>query len=307
MYIRGFVRLCIAFMKSLQTRGHVLITGASSGIGRASAIELAQAGFEVFAGVRRPQDAQSIEAEAKPIGRLSAVILDVTDSSNITAAVKQISERVGEQGLAGVVNNAGISVVGPIEFVSLADFHLQFEINFFGAIAVTQATLPLLRQHVARSGPGSARLVNMSSIGGRIAQPILGPYTASKFALESLTDSLRMELLPQGIQVCSVNPGAIDTPIWSKARATADAITANHPARVLYGSLIDGVTTGAARAHASAGPVSTVAAAVLACMTAGRPKTRYFVGKDAKSGALAKRLIPDRIFDRILARYFRES
>jgi NAD(P)-dependent dehydrogenase (short-subunit alcohol dehydrogenase family) len=289
-------------------RRSVLITGASTGIGRASALELARHGFDVFAGVRKQGDAKSIETEAAQMpgahGKLSAVIIDVTDAATITAAVKQISDLVGDDGLAGVVNNAGISVVGPVEFVPLADWRRQFEINVFGVIAVTQATLPLLRQHVAKNGRGSARLVNMGSIAGRIAQPIVGPYTASKFAVESLTDSLRMELRPQGIVVCSVNPGAIDTPIWSKAHASADNLTPDHPARSLYGNIIDGVTTAADHAHATAGPVSLVAKSVLACMTSQNPRTRYFVGKDAKSGAMAKRFIPDKMFDAILRKYF---
>lgn len=291
-------------IRSMADSNHVLITGASTGIGRACAIELARYGFKVFAGVRRDEDAKSIESEGISQGKISAVKIDVTDASSITSAVKQMTEITGNDGLTGVVNNAGISVTGPVEFVSLDDWHRQFEINFFGVIAVTQATLPLLRLHVAKHGRGSARLVNMSSIAGRIAQPILGPYTASKFALESLTDSLRMELRSQGIQVCSVNPGAIDTPIWSKAQASVAAITSDHPARVLYGDLIDGVTAAASHAHANAGPVSLVAKAVLACMTAKHPRTRYFVGKDAKSGAMAKRFIPDKIFDWILAKYF---
>jgi NAD(P)-dependent dehydrogenase (short-subunit alcohol dehydrogenase family) len=294
-------------MAAANVRGSVLVTGASTGIGRAAAMELARQGFTVFAGVRKAQDGFSIEADSKTVGMLSSVIIDVADTGSIAAAVKQISDSVGEEGLAGVINNAGISVVGPIEFVSLENFRRQFDVNFFGVIAVTQATLPLLRQHVARRGKGSARLVNMSSIAGRIAQPILGPYTASKFALESLTDSLRMELSPQGIQVCSVNPGAIDTPIWNKARATADAMASEQLMREIYGPMIDGVTATAERAHASAAPVAIVATAVLSCMTAARPRTRYFVGKDAKSGAFAKRFIPDRLFDRILARYFQSE
>jgi short-subunit dehydrogenase len=144
----------------------------------------------------------------------------------------------------------------------------------------------------------------MSSIAGRIAQPIIGPYTASKHAMESLSDSLRLELRPQGIHVCSINPGAIDTPIWDKAQATVETMTPDHPSRALYGGLIDGVAAAAERAHAGAIPPSAVAQAVAACMTCAKPKTRYFVGKDAKSGALARRLIPDRMFDSILEKYF---
>jgi NAD(P)-dependent dehydrogenase (short-subunit alcohol dehydrogenase family) len=232
------------------------------------------------------------------------VRVEVTDAGSVDAAFRQIADATGEDGLCGVVNNAGISVVGPVEFVPLADWRRQFEINFFGVIAVTQAALPLLRKHVAKNGKWSARLVNMSSIAGRIAQPILGPYTASKHALESLSDSLRIELRPQGIHVCSVNPGAIDTPIWNKAQAEASTVPMDHPSRAIYGNLIDGVTAAASRAHAGAIQPCEVAKAVAASLTDGKPRTRYFVGRDAKSGALAKRLIPDRMFDSILEKYF---
>jgi NAD(P)-dependent dehydrogenase (short-subunit alcohol dehydrogenase family) len=289
-------------MADTNRRGFVLITGASTGIGRACALELARYGFGVLAGVRRDEDAKSVESDG--VGKISAVKIDVTDAESIACAVKNISEKVGDDGLAGVINNAGISVVGPVEFVSMCDWRRQFDTNFFGVIAVTQATLPLLRMHVAKCGKGSARLVNMSSIAGRIAQPIVGPYTASKFALESLTDSLRLELRSQGILVCSVNPGAIDTPIWSKAQASVEKVTPDHPARALYGPMIDGVTAAAEKAHSTAAPVSLVARSVLACMTDRNPKTRYFVGKDARSGAMAKRLIPDKMFDAILRKYF---
>lgn len=283
----------------------VLITGASTGIGRACAMHLARHGYSVFAGVRIDSDAKSIEAEGSKFGKLSAVIVDVTDITTVERAVQHISQIVGDDGLAGVVNNAGIVVSGPVEFVSLADWHRQFEVNFFGVIAVTQATLPLLRLHVSKYGSGTARLINMSSIAGRIAQPILGPYTASKFALESLTDSLRLELGPQGIRVSAINPGAIDTPIWTKAQTAAGKVTADDPARGLYGPLIAGVTAGATKAAAGAAPVTLVADAVLSALKDQNPRTRYFVGKDAKSGALAKRFIPDKMFDWILKRYFR--
>jgi NAD(P)-dependent dehydrogenase (short-subunit alcohol dehydrogenase family) len=295
-------------MLDTSSRRAVLITGASTGIGRACTLELARLGFDVFAGVRREEDGRAVEADAGnitgPCGKVSAVRVEVTDAGSIHAAIAQITDATGDDGLCGVVNNAGISVVGPVEFVPLADWRRQFEINFFGVIAVTQAALPLLRKHVVKNGKWSARLVNMSSIAGRIAQPILGPYTASKHALESLSDSLRIELRPQGIHVCSVNPGAIDTPIWNKAQAEVNTVPMDHPSRAIYGNLIDGVTAAASRAHAGAIQPCEVAKAVASSLTDGKPRTRYFVGKDAKSGALAKRLIPDRMFDSILEKYF---
>jgi NAD(P)-dependent dehydrogenase (short-subunit alcohol dehydrogenase family) len=280
------------------TARHVLITGASTGIGRACAIELARQNFSVFAGVRRQIDGSSLRDESN--GKIQPVTLDVTDPASIAAAIAEITSIVGADGLCGLVNNAGITVVGPVEFVSMPDWRRQFEVNFFSAVALAQAALPLLRLHVAKNGRGSARLVNMSSIAGRLAQPILGPYTASKHAMESLTDSLRFELAPQGIQVCSINPGAIDTPIWDKAKTQAATISADHPSRPLYGSLIDSIQAAAWKAQAAAVPADRVAAAVLACMTKAKPRTRYFVGPDAKGAAILKRFLPDRVMDALL-------
>ena len=277
---------------------YVLITGASTGIGRACALELSGRDFQVFAGVRKDTDGLSLRDESN--GKIQPVILDVTDPASIAAAIVEITLIVGDDGLCGLVNNAGITVIGPVEFVTMADWRRQFEVNFFSAVAVTQAALPLLRRHVARNGKGSARLVNMSSIAGRFAQPILGPYTASKHAMESLTDSLRFELAPQGIQICSINPGAIDTPIWTKAKTQAQTIDADHPSRALYGGLIDRVQAAAWKAQASAVPASHVASAVVACMTRKKPRTRYFVGKDAKGVAIIKRFLPDRWMDGLL-------
>jgi NAD(P)-dependent dehydrogenase (short-subunit alcohol dehydrogenase family) len=287
---------------------YVLISGASTGIGRASVLELANRGYEVLAGVRREEDGKALQVEAAKspasAGHVTPIMLDVTDAAGIAAAIAQVTEITGENALCALINNAGISIVGPIEHVTMCDWRKQFEVNFFGTIALTQAALPLLRKYTAQRGPWTARIVNMSSIAGRIAQPILGPYTASKHALESLTDSLRLELYTQQIHVSSINPGAIDTPIWNKAQTASQPLSENHPARELYGRLIDGVKTAAQRAHAGAIPPSAVAHAVLASLTDAPPKTRYFVGKDARSGAIAKRLIPDRIFDSILRKYF---
>lgn len=290
-------------------RGWVLVTGASTGIGRACAVELSRAGFGVFAGVRRECDGSAVEADAAGHaggvgGTVRHLLLDVTDDGEVAAAVGRIDRAVGPGGLAGVVNNAGISVAGPVEFVPVDHWRRQFEVNLFGLIAVTQATLPLLRARVAAAGRGSARIVNMSSIAGRIAQPVLGPYGASKFAIESVSDSLRLELRAQGIPVCLVEPGAVDTHLWDKACDAAGAMQPGHAARTVYGRLIDGVLAGADRAHSHACHPSQVARAVVACLTKRRPPTRTFVGLDAKSGAMAKRFLPDRFFDVMVGRYY---
>jgi NAD(P)-dependent dehydrogenase (short-subunit alcohol dehydrogenase family) len=279
---------------------HVLITGASTGIGRQCAAHLAALGFSIFAGVRNEADAKTLEA----IGDVKAIRIDVTCADSIAAATEKVRCIAGDAGLCGLVNNAGVGVFGPIEFVSMADWRRQFDVNFFGQIAVTQAMLPLLRQHVAHAGPWSARIVNMSSIAGRLAQPIFGPYCASKFAMEAFSDSLRLELRGQGIHVCVVEPGAIDTPIWHKGFETESAIAEDHPARKLYGAAITGGFAAAKKAAKSAIPAETVAKAVAACMTRRRPRTRYLVGMDAKSGAIFRAVTPDRVVDLIVGKVF---
>jgi NAD(P)-dependent dehydrogenase (short-subunit alcohol dehydrogenase family) len=288
-------------------RGHVLVTGASTGIGCASALHLASLGFHVFAGVRRSVDARQIEKLGSEScaagGGVCALTLDVTDRDSIAAAAATLRASVGDAGLAGLVNNAGVSVGGPVEHVSLDDWRRHFDINFFGPIAVTQAMLPLLRAHVARFGLWSARLVNMSSIAGKVAQPIAGPYTASKFALESLSDSLRLELRAQGIHVCVISPGAIDTPMWKKTKDAVDAVPRDHPSRKLYGELIDNVMAALRKTSAHAIPPMTVAKAVAACLTHRKPKARYYVGLEAKAGAISKKLLPDTWFEAALARF----
>lgn len=183
----------------------VVITGASSGIGQACALRLHQSGFHVFAGVRAKADAQTIRLRGEQ--RLQPLFLDVTISESIAAARETVEASVHPGGLSGLVNNAGIPLGGPLEFLDLDDIRCQFDVNFFGAISVTQAFLPLLRR-------ARGRIVNMSSSGGLLALPFMGPYAASKFAMEAISDSLRVELKPWGISVSVVEPGAIATPIW---------------------------------------------------------------------------------------------
>lgn len=286
---------------------YVLITGASTGIGKACALLLAGKGFHVFAGVRKQTDGESPEQSAAGAngGGVTAITLDVTDAASIAAARERVAAIIGDHGLCGLVNNAGIVVAGPVEFVSLDDWRRQYEVNFFGHIAVTQAMLPLLRKHVATRGPGAARIVMMSSIAGKVGQPIASPYSSSKFALEALSDGLRMELRPQGIHVCLVEPGAIDTPIWGKGEANATGVSPDAPAFELYGPIINGLRARAQRAAKSAIPASKVADAVAACLTRRTPRIRTLVGRDAKMAALVRRWLPDRWFDAMVARALR--
>ncbi len=271
----------------------VVITGASTGIGAACAWHLDSLGFTVFAGVRRIEDGEALKAKASV--RLLPMLLDVTDAGSIERARQQVAALVGSAGLAGLVNNAGIAVVGPLEAVPIADLRRQFEVNVIGQIAVTQAFLPLLRQ-------GRGRIVNMGSIAGRAAMPVMGPYSASKFALEALTDALRLEVQQWGIQVSIVEPGAIATPIWTKSGAKAEALetVTSEELKALYAGVIAGVRARVAEAAARAISPDAVSNAVVHALTASSPKTRYLVGRDAKVRALMIKLLPDRWSDRLM-------
>jgi NAD(P)-dependent dehydrogenase (short-subunit alcohol dehydrogenase family) len=238
-------------------------------------------GFVVLAGVRTEADAKGIEQSAGQ--NVRAILIDVTDADSIARAARQAREICGDARLIGLVNNAGISVHGPVEHVPLSGWRRQMEVNLFGQIAVTQ---------------GAARIVMMSSIAGLIAQPIIAPYNASKFALEAVSDALRLELQPQGIKVCVVEPGAIDTPIWAKAEANPGAFPPDHPARVLYAREIDAIVNGARKAAANAIGADAVAKVVAKCLMLRRPRTRYRVGRDAMIGAMAKAVLPTWLLDR---------
>jgi NAD(P)-dependent dehydrogenase (short-subunit alcohol dehydrogenase family) len=198
------------------------------------------------------------------------------------------------------VNNAGISVSGPLEFVPLEDLRRQFEVNVFGQVAVTQRFLPLLRA-------GRGRIVNMSSIAGRSTAPLLGPYSASKFALEACNDALRRELHPWGIHVSCVEPGAIATPIWKKALDAADGPAAATLLRAgeLYAKPMKALRRFGEHADRTAVPAELVARVVHHALTARKPKTRYLVGKDAKIQAMLTRLLPDRMLDAVFRKLLR--
>lgn len=281
-------------MPESQTKGAVLVTGASTGIGRACAEHLDVLGFTVFAGVRKQSDADSFrEAGA---ARIQPVMLDVTDGDSIAAAIATI-DATAPNGLSGLVNNAGVGFGGPLEFVPLEQWRRQMEVNFIGQIAVTQATLPALRR-------AKGRIVNITSIGGRVASPYFGPYNASKFALEAVTDSLRRELRGSGIEVVAVEPGAVATPIWDKGRSTAEQMVASMPAEGerLYGHGIAAMREVIAQLERSGVPPLQVARAVEHALTAKRPKTRYLVGRDARVQLVFSRLLPTRLMDRLIVR-----
>ena len=287
----------------------VLISGTSTGIGRATALLLASKGFNVIAGVRREADARSLAEAggAASEGRLAPVVLDVTDQSSIEATARRAQELTGASGLHAVINNAGIVVPGPVEHVSADDWRRQFDVNFFGTIELTRATLPLLRQGVAAHGLHVPRLMFVSSIGGRVSQPMLAPYTTTKFATSALGDSMRLELRRQGIGVTVIEPGAIATEMWAKGDTSAQEFGPSHPARKLYDAEIIGLIKAAKNTSARAIPAAKAAEDILRALTASRAPARVLVGIDAKVTALLRGWLPLSWFDAILMREFQIS
>ncbi len=269
-------------------RGNVLITGTSSGIGRACALRFAQLGYRVFAGVRSAADGDALKAESP--AQIEPVLLDVTSAASITAAVAAI----GGEPLAGLVNNAGIAVAGPLELVSLERCRAEFEVNVIGLLAVTQAFLPHLRR-------GRGRIVNVGSIAGRSALPGSGVYDASKFAVEALTDVLRMELHRFGISVSVIEAGAVATAAWDLSLRDLDDLSQHNSAEIytLYRGLVERIRAEVVDSARSAISPSRVAKAVEHAMTAPRPKTRYPVGPDSRFWLLLN-LLPDRWRDRLI-------
>ena len=270
----------------------VLVTGASTGIGAATASSLADAGFIVFAGVRD-------EAAARAIARanVTPLTLDVTDA----AAIADAAETVAQSGhvLAGVVNNAGIAVGGPLEFLPIDELRRQFEINVFGAIAVSQAFLPHLRA-------SRGRLVFVGSVSGRLAVPFIGPYSASKFALRALSDALRLELARAGIAVALIEPGSVKTPIWQKALAARERMVRALPPQALqfYGVQLDALYKQIEGEERGGIAVERVSAAIVHALTAATPRTNYLVGFPARAGSILG-MLPAAVRDRILFRPLR--
>ncbi len=276
------------------TRGNVVVTGTSTGIGRAAALRLASEGFSVFAGVRREEDGHALRNDAG--GSVEPLLLDVTSAESIAAAASRIGDATGG-GLAGLVNNAGVAVAGPLEALPIEDFRHQIEVNLIGQVAVTQAMLPMVRA-------AKGRIVLISSIGGRLATPFMGAYHAAKFGLEAVGDSLRQELAPFGIEVVVVEPGTISTPIWNKGADRAKEAREHlaPDAEDLYGASLDQVEKVARRSNERGIPPEKVADIVLRALITSRPRTRYQVGLDAKVGTRIRRLAGDRLMDRLIAR-----
>jgi len=271
----------------------ILVTGASKGIGRAITLDLDKRGYTVFAGVRKQADAEDLKKDASD--RLQPVIADVTDVEQITSMADEIAQAVGMNGLDGVVNNAGLSVAGVLEHIPLDDFRYQLEVNLIGQLAVTQAMLPLLRQ-------AKGRVINMGSAGGsRLVMPGMGAYSVSKAALEMLTDGLRVELKQWGVEVVSVLPGAVKTPIWDSGQQLIDKAreTMSDEALNDYGRILRRLEKFYAHSSNTGIEPQQVADAVYHALTDPKPKTRYYVGSDTLRFRLLS-LLPDRLVDKLI-------
>lgn len=271
----------------------VVITGASRGIGRTAALLLDSSGFKVFAGVRRPEDGEQLVS--KSTGNIFPVVIDVTKQATIDSAAAQIAGIVTDSGLWGLVNNAGIAVAGPMEFMPMERIREQFDINFFGQISVTQKFLPLIRQ-------GKGRIVNISSKEGILSMPLVGPYCASKFALEAFSDTLRLELKQWNIPVAVIQPGTIATQIIEQSISSAEECVRDLPrhAGELYNECFIAARKTAAKVLKAAIPPDKVAGTILKALTDKKPKSRYTVGIDARALSIMKKLIPDTMMDKII-------
>lgn len=274
----------------------VVITGASTGIGRASARHLAQQGWRVFAGVRKQADADALAADH---ANITPLILDVTDTASLAAAVETVSTALESAKLAGLVNNAGIAQMGPLAVQPMDEIRSHFEVNLFGALACSRAFIPLLGMDETRSGP-PGRIINITSVGGKISAPFLGAYTATKHALESVTDTLRRELMVYGIDAIAIGPGAVATPIWDKAETEGelpyqDTAWAG-PIAKFAAVMLKGGREGL--------PPEEIAKMVETALSDPSPKARYAPVPDKLTNFTIPSRLPKRWLDRIFAKRF---
>jgi len=275
----------------MSNQGAIVVTGASTGIGAAAALALAQMGNVVFAGVRSDADAQRVAREHPNV---RPVRLDVTLHDTLAAAAQVV--RAAGFRLIGLVNNAGIVVAGPLEHVSEAELRMQFDVNVLGQIAVTQAFLPQLRQ-------ARGRIVFVGSISGRISMPYIAPYSASKFALRALVDGLRFELEPDGIAVSLIEPGSVKTPIWRKGRDAYQDRWNTLPAR--YQRAMQAIREQSEREERTAISTDRVTRAILDALFAAKPRSHYLVGASARLGGSIVPLLPARLRDAIFRKAMR--
>jgi NAD(P)-dependent dehydrogenase (short-subunit alcohol dehydrogenase family) len=277
--------------------GAVVVTGASTGIGRATAITLADAGYQVFAGVRKMSDGAALTELSH--GTLTPLLIDVTDSEAVAAAAGTVTRAVGDRGLAGLVNNAGIGFTWPMELIPVELLRRQYDVNVFGQVTVIQAFLPLLRR-------AAGRIITMGSIGDRLTLPYGAPLTSSKWALASITEALRLELRPWGIHVVLVEPASISTAAVGKVEFEAERVLQrlDRVQQTRYGAAYRSMIHRAMAREKNGSSPQVVADVVLRALNAATPKTRYLVGRDARRLAFLARWMPDRLFDRLRLRLF---
>jgi NAD(P)-dependent dehydrogenase (short-subunit alcohol dehydrogenase family) len=290
-------------MKPTNSANWILVTGTSSGIGRAATFILAENGYRVLAAVRKQGDIESLLTEAgtrRVVGFVEPIILDVTDASQIAAAAEVVRAKIAAGGrLHALVNNAGAQWAGPIETMPLTEWRSQFDVSFFGPIALTQQLLPQLRA-------SRGRVINVTSIGGIMPGPMIAAYQAAKAAFEAVSDSMRIEFSPFGVHVSAIAPGSISTPMLKqssdKLNRIADALPKSLQPLYSY-ALRSFAKTTVTSARFSTSPAKA-SLTILRAVTAPRPRTRYLIGTDAKIVAFLKRSLPDRWMDAIVFRMF---
>jgi short-subunit dehydrogenase len=277
-------------------KGAIVITGASTGVGRAAALLLDKKGYRVFASVRQEKDAESLKRYSSE--NLTPIFMDITKAEEIKSAADIVSKSIQDEGLVGLVNNAGLLVHGPLELISIDDLRWQFEVNVFGQIAVTQEFLPLIRK-------AKGRIINIGSIGGVISAPYVSPLCASKFALEAFTDALRIELHPWGIEVILIEPGSIASAAPDKVEESFRKNFANMSpdAKAMYGDTYKLLVEDVIKSNREGMPPEQVADAIIKALEARKPKTRYFLSKGQLGLMLElviKKFIPDRSYDAMI-------
>ena len=276
-------------------KGTVVVTGASSGIGRETALYLDEQGYRVFAGVRKDRDADALEKSGSD--RLSPLMVDVTDEAAVEAARERVQQEVGQAGIVGLVNNAGVANAGPLEFLAVADFEKVIAVNLTGQYAVTQQFLPLVRR-------GEGTICFITSVGGKVASPFFTAYSASKFGLEGLADALRREIKPWKMNVVVIEPGSVATEIWERGTNEFERAEAEYgdEGKRLYGAqLAAGAEAMKSTGERGIEPIE-VAKVIEKAIRSDSPKARYMVGRDAKLAYAAQRLVGDKRFDSLIRR-----
>lgn len=277
----------------MSSKGAVFITGASTGMGEHCAVELAKRGYRVFAGVRKPADGEALKAQASAI---EPVIVDVVNEVQVKDAARAVEQALAGAPLLALWNNAGISVNGPIEFISLSDLRRQFDVNVIGQVAVTQAFLPMLRK-------SKGRILITGSIGGFFTTPMLTPYCMTKYAMEALADGLRRELRPLSVQVILLEPGGIKSKIWEKGVSESEVFITNSPPEMMetYGWLVNRVRKLVPKMESDAKSPDEVLRCVMDALESPKPKTRYRMGANAQAQWVIAKL-PDRTQDGLVGK-----